>query len=200
MEQVYDKLPSGTLDEFDEFRNKTYNYTYLCRDCTRSFDSKTELKTCKFCDGTIVLLRRVDRVKKGVLNKPNPRYHYVCSTCDAEFDSDDPINNCHYCKTKWLHVYRWEDLGKSDKFTIKFMGAIKNFVNKKEGHRTRIHSALAEENKELIKTGVPKPTSDSRPNENESRQNEKKLMRKRYFSISDRFNFKRASKEEMPTY
>jgi DNA-directed RNA polymerase subunit RPC12/RpoP len=182
MEQLYDRLPTGTLDAFEKFRNETYNYTYLCRACARSFDSKTEAKVCKFCQGTIVLLRSVDHTSKGVFRN-KPKYRYVCSTCDAEFESVEPISNCHYCRTKWLHVHRWEDLGKTDKFSIKFLGAVKNLVKKREKHRTRIHRVLSESN-----------------GNTQGKVTNVKSWHTSSFSLSKRFSFKRRSKEELPTY
>ena len=189
MEQVYDRLPSGTLDDFDEFRNKAYPYTYLCKSCTRSFDSVEERKSCKFCQGHIVLLRRTEMVPKGLLKRKSPKYFYVCSTCGNEFATDEPVNNCHFCRTKWLHVYSWDDLGKVDKFSIKFMGALKNLVSKKEKHRTRIHRALRENN-----AGAVSETNGNQANFNRNRT--KKPARS--FSFSNPLS--RRPKEELPTY
>ena len=175
MDQIYDKSPSGCLDQFEKWRRHRMNYLYLCKKCRRSFDSKAEKKFCKFCSGEIIQLMHVDRLEKNIMQKTKPRFQYVCSVCDTLFDSEEPVNACPVCRTKWLHTYKWGDLSTSDKFHAKFMGAIKNLVRKNEAHRTSLHHAVREHNKAAGAKKGRKP-------------------------VRFDFRLKRRSDEEMPSY
>jgi len=119
MADIFDRLPSGSLDDFHKFREGCYNFLYLCKTCNRSFDSVDKANSCKFCGSGVVELRSTIKGK-------TTRYMYHCPVCDKNFTTTEKLTVCNICRTDYLHVYTWDMLRRREKLYIKIRKAFAN--------------------------------------------------------------------------
>lgn len=125
---VFDRLPIGEMDNFHEWRENKFPYTFLCTDCKRGFDSLEEVDSCKFCGGPVKTLRSKHTVKSGFTKKTY--YRHCCASCDETFTAFKETDTCPNCKSKFLHIYTWDTLGRRERLYIKTQRAIKNIFEK----------------------------------------------------------------------
>jgi len=112
--ETIDGLPKGALDDFHGHRIKNYNHIYYCYRCVRSFDSKKEIQTCKFCGAAV---RDITGTK---FEHPfAQKYRYYCTKCEKNFESFTVFENCAICGNKIIHVYKWEELGTWEKIMVR---------------------------------------------------------------------------------
>ncbi len=97
-----DRLAQSELDDFEEFRKQTFNYTYYCPKCIRSFDSEEEQKSCKFCNGPIM-----ETWSKPDHKTVQKNYRYFCTKCEKNYMSKTIQEVCEICGSKFIHVYEW---------------------------------------------------------------------------------------------
>ncbi|MBI3190519.1 hypothetical protein HYZ41_02335 [archaeon] len=135
---ISDHLPSSIMENFHEFRESRYNFLYMCRSCSRSFDSRIALDNCKFCNGSIIELRSVKRGKRNVRSLvKKPIYRYYCPTCEKNFMTTESIPMCNVCRTDYLHVYTWDTLRRRDKIYIKLNKSLKNVFGREKEARMK---------------------------------------------------------------
>jgi DNA-directed RNA polymerase subunit RPC12/RpoP len=67
--ELYADWPFGELDEFHAFREKHYKYIYLCKSCSRSFETVSPTNRCKFCSGSIKRLAPIPKTDDYTLER-----------------------------------------------------------------------------------------------------------------------------------
>lgn len=97
-----DRLQQSELDDFEEFRKQTFNYTYYCPKCIRSFDNVEALQSCRFCNGPIMELWSKPSNKTIEKN-----YRYFCTRCEKNYMADAMPEVCEICGSKFIHAYEW---------------------------------------------------------------------------------------------
>lgn len=171
-----DRLQQSELDDFEEFRKQTFNYTYYCPKCIRSFDNEEERKSCKFCNGPI--METWSRPPKAV----QKNYRYYCTKCEKNYMAKAIPEVCEICGSKFIHAYEWHRV-------------------KRDILRTRIKK-FSSRLKNLEKIQVPKQKNVT---SSETEMTDIENTKKNKFSFKDKFNYLfpkikfRRNEEELPT-
>ena len=131
---VHDNFGIEGLHHFMAFRDNRYNFLYICKNCTRSFDSNESTDKCRFCGHQVTEIRSIKRGRGNWKQGFNKKvlYRYFCPTCEKNFTTTEKLAICSECRTDYLHVYTWDMLRKRDKLQIKLNRAIKGIFRKKE--------------------------------------------------------------------
>ena len=101
----------GDIDDFHAFREKKYNFLYLCNTCARSFDSILSMSECKFCSSPVKELSA--RQNHPLIGESYFRYY--CSKCEKNFLSPVKHDECQICGFRIVHFYKWQDMPLKDK-------------------------------------------------------------------------------------
>ncbi|HLD83518.1 MAG TPA: hypothetical protein VI979_01535 [archaeon] len=120
----------GDLDDFDAFREKRFNFLYLCEKCARSFDSVLAMDSCKFCSSP---LKQLSAKQKHPLIGEG-YFRYYCSKCEKNFLSPVKHDECQICGFRIIHFYKWDDMPLKDKLAVKLfkLASVKKAADGKE--------------------------------------------------------------------
>jgi len=139
-----DKLPAGTLDDLDRFRNERFNYLYVCKNCARSFGTVSEVMQCKYCDSDNV---QIISSKKGT---KTATHRYYCPACKKDFVARSKIKNCGYCGSRHIHLYHMP--AQRDELRSRLWQTFgKIFKTEKTNRENEINQQDKQENKKQFK-------------------------------------------------
>ena len=125
----------GGLDDFDAFREKKFNFLYLCKSCARSFDSISVMQTCKYCNSPVEELEA--KQKHPLLTESY--YRYYCPRCEKNYKHSGKRVECQICGSRVISFYKWEDIPLKDKIMLKIFRKIKE---KKTDENTKMKKHL----------------------------------------------------------
>lgn len=165
-----DKLPVGTLDDLDTFRNERFNYLYICKNCTRSFDTVSEVMQCKYCNSTDIQVISSKKQAKSAVS-----YKYHCPACMKDFVARSKIKNCGYCGSQHIHVYQQESIPQRDEL------------------RSRLWQMFSK----ILKT--EKTDQESKETIQQDKQENKKQFKMPEIKMPKFFKSSRRDEEELPT-
>ena len=111
---------SGDIDDFHAFRERKYNFLYLCGKCARSFDSVLSMSECKFCSSPVTELSA--RQNHPLIGEAYFRYY--CPKCEKNFLSRVKHDECQMCGFRMINFYRWEDMPLKDKIMVKLFKSV----------------------------------------------------------------------------
>jgi len=117
----YSSAGQGDVDDFHEFREKKFNFLYLCKKCARSFDAINAMEQCKYCSSPVTELA----AKKRHPLLTASYYRYYCPKCERTFRSAVKHEECQVCGLRTISVYKWEDIPLLDKLMIRAFKVIK---------------------------------------------------------------------------
>ena len=113
MADMFESVPKGSLWELHQYRIRGFRHVYYCYLCARSFDSKEQVTNCRTC-GSVLRDITGNKFESPIAHK----YRYYCPKCERNFESFSLFENCTVCSTKVVHIYKWEELGTSEKFWV----------------------------------------------------------------------------------
>ncbi len=169
-----DRLQQSELDDFEGFRKQTFNYTYYCPKCIRSFDNVVALQGCKFCNGPIM-----ETWSKPSNKTVEKNYRYFCTKCEKNYMANAMPEVCEICGSKFIHAYEWHRVNRDILRTRikKFSSRLKSLerieiprkkkdVNKTENTKTDMKEKI-QFSLESLKKNYPIPKIQFRKNQEE---------------------------------
>jgi len=49
------------------------------------------------------------------------KYRYYCPTCEKNFIESTKVSVCSNCGNKFIHIYEWQEAGRTDFFMMRFL-------------------------------------------------------------------------------
>ncbi len=170
--------------DYEQYRKK-FNRLIICRDCTRSFDTKEDEKVFGRTEGASVILCKFCG-SDNIIIKGRHIFKYYCPACEKSYISEEKQTKCKVCQTEYLHMRRISDLSKSDRLEVRkarLKKLFKNLKGRKKGQ------TAVRPNRSIRFPSFP----SKRKKDGENAYDRKKKKK----SISFR---SRRKEEEMPTY